>query len=31
MKIVAIEAYPLVLPIKEVYGGAAGFSKIAAL
>ena len=25
MKIVAIEAYPLVLPIKEVYGGAAGF------
>lgn len=25
MKIVAIETYPLVLPIREVYGGAAGF------
>jgi muconate cycloisomerase len=25
MKIVAIETYPLVLPVKEVYGGAAGF------
>ncbi len=25
MKIVAIDTYPLVLPIKEVYGGAAGF------
>lgn len=25
MKIVAIDTYPLVLPIKEIYGGAAGF------
>jgi len=25
MKIVAIDTYPLVLPVKEVYGGAAGF------
>ena len=25
MKIVAIDAYPLVLPVKEIYGGAAGF------
>lgn len=25
MKIVAIDSYPLVLPIKEIYGGAAGF------
>ena len=31
MKIVAIEAYPLVLPIKEVYGGAAGFLAVCAL
>src|SRR5574341_1116101 len=25
MKIVAIHTYPLVLPVKEIYGGAAGF------
>lgn len=25
MKIVAIDTYPLVLPVKEIYGGAAGF------
>ena len=25
MKIIAIDTYPLVLPVKEVYGGAAGF------
>ena len=25
MKIAAIEIYPLVLPVKEIYGGAAGF------
>jgi muconate cycloisomerase len=25
MKIVAIESYPLILPVKEIYGGAAGF------
>ncbi len=25
MKIVAFDTYPLVLPIKEIYGGAAGF------
>ena len=25
MKIIAIETYPLILPVKEVYGGAAGF------
>src|SRR5262250_3310801 len=25
MKIIAIDTYPLVLPVKEIYGGAAGF------
>src|SRR5438034_11506843 len=25
MKIVAIDTYPLILPVKEIYGGAAGF------
>src|SRR5687768_10370162 len=25
MKIVAIDTYPLVLPVQEIYGGAAGF------
>jgi hypothetical protein len=25
MKIAAIDTYPLVLPVREVYGGAAGF------
>ena len=25
MKIVAIDTYPLVLPVREIYGGAAGF------
>jgi hypothetical protein len=25
MKIVAMDTYPLVLPVREIYGGAAGF------
>jgi L-alanine-DL-glutamate epimerase-like enolase superfamily enzyme len=25
MKIIAIDTYPLVLPVREIYGGAAGF------